>query len=190
MYVFGGCDDFVLKTCLKYDTTTSKWTNIADMNICRESGSSTVFEGKIIVSGGQNNTGLKSVEAYDHHENKWNHLPNMIEERCRHGAVSMGNKMFVIGGYKNSTWSLTCEIFDSSSRKFTSIKKMVRLYNLNYSDTSVVSIGYKVLFFYSTSCNANNNFQVFDVLKDQWCLMENDFIEAKHYISCSKLPIV
>ena len=45
------------------------------------------------------------------------YIPDMVEERSSHAAVSVSNKMFVIGGYKNTN----CEIFDSCSRKFTSI---------------------------------------------------------------------
>ena len=50
-------------------------------------------------------------------------LPDMIERRYRHASVSMGNKIFVIGGYKTSN----CEVFDSSSRKFTSIKSLMKI---------------------------------------------------------------
>ena len=44
-----------------------------------------------------------SVETYDYYENKWTYLPDMIESRCDHASVSMGNKMFVIGGSYTST---------------------------------------------------------------------------------------
>ena len=75
--------------------------------------SCTVFEGKIVVPGGAHNGPLKSVESYDHHENKWSYLPDMNCKRCDHGAVSISNKMFVIGG----NWStiVTGEVFDSKS---------------------------------------------------------------------------
>ena len=189
LYVFGGydgCSRHSLRSCLKYYTETSDWNFVTKMNSYRQLSSCTVFEGKILVTGGYDDSTLKSVESYDHYENKWTHLPDMIEKRYNHGAVSMGNKMFVIGGFEK----LTCEVFDSNFRKFTSVKQLLGLNNLGYYDTSVVSIGYKVLFFYSTSSNVNKKFQVYDVLKYQWCLKEEDFIEDKRYISCSKLPIV
>ena len=188
-YVFGGFDWYKqrsLNRCLKYDTTTSKWTLITNMNSYRQLPGRTVYEGKIVVTGGYHNGELKSVESFDQHENKWSCLPDMIDERYKHGSVSMGNKMFVIGGWGN----LTCEVFDSSSRKFTCIKQLLVVKNLSYYPSSVVSIGYKVLFFYSISCNANNKFQVYDVIKDQWCLKENNLIEGKRHICCSKLPLV
>ena len=62
----------------------------ASLKIKRDSASSTVFEGKIVVSVGYDRGKLKSVEAYGHHENKWTSLPDMIDERYDHGVVSMG----------------------------------------------------------------------------------------------------
>ena len=186
LYIFGGYNRGSLKSCLKYDTKTSKWTNIANMNDPRQFPTCTVFEGKLVVSGGYDYGKLKSVESYDHYENKWSYFPEMINGRCRHGEVSIGNKMFVIGGWGN----LTCEVFETTSRKFTCIKQLLPVNNLNYYQTSVISIGYKVLLFHSSSNISNNNFQIYDVLKDQWCLKEKDFIKDKRYISCLKLPIV
>ena len=61
----------------------------------------TVFEGKIVVTGGKfceqfgNNhyytAGLKSVQAYWNHQNKWSQFPDLLKERRDHGSVSMGN---------------------------------------------------------------------------------------------------
>ena len=186
LYAFGGYNGQSLESCLKYDTKTSKWSYIANMNSCRQNPGCTVYEGKIVVTGGYYHGNLKSVEIYDHHENKWTNLPDMIEKRCHLGVVSMGNKMFVIGGSKH----LTCEVFDSSSRKFTSITPTRLMNNYHYYATSVVNIGYKVLVFCPTSSCGIKKFQIYDVLKDQWCLKENDFIEAKIYICCSKVPLV
>ena len=41
----------------------------------------------------------------------------MIDERFCHAAVSMGNKMFVIGG----SYTKCCKVFNNFSRKFTKI---------------------------------------------------------------------
>ena len=54
-----------------------------------------------VVTGGYNSDNrheIVSVE-YDHHENKWTYLPDMMDGRYEHGAVSIGNKMFVIGSF-------------------------------------------------------------------------------------------
>ena len=44
----------------------------------------------------------------------------MIRGRHQHVAVSIGNKMFVIGG----NWNSTCEVFNCVSRRFTYIKQL------------------------------------------------------------------
>ena len=84
-----------------------------------------IFEGKVIVTGdiyfhGEYFSFRKSVETYDHYKNKWNLLPELIYGRCNHEVVSMGNKMFAIGGKVLRS----CEVFDSFSRKFTLLKRM------------------------------------------------------------------
>ena len=120
LYVFGGnislSKNNIIKSnsCSKYDTKTSQWSCIAEMKIDRNRVACSVFEGKIVVSGGYSN--LKSVEAYDYYENKWNNFPGMIQGRDFHGSVSLGNKLFVIG--------FTFEVFDSLFRIFTKIKKI------------------------------------------------------------------
>ena len=155
LYVFGGYLGYRLNTCFKYNLLTGNWVGIASLKKGRCSAACSVYEGRMVVSGGFNKFILKSVEAYDHHENKWTNLPDMIEGRWCHGSVSMGNKMFVIGGWNN----LTCKVFDSSSGKFTNIKQLLVLNYLNYYRASVVSIGNNVLFFYSTKATAKKNFK-------------------------------
>ena len=110
LYIFGG-EINQSGSCLKYDTKTSQWSYIAEINIHQRYAACTVFEGKIVVSSGIYN--LKSVEAYDFHENKWSFLPDMIQKKYCHGSVGLGNKLFVIG--------YTSEVFDSLSRVFTEI---------------------------------------------------------------------
>ena len=46
----------------------------------------------------------------------------MNDKRRNHAAVSMGNKLFVIGGIITTS----CEVFDSCSRKFINIKSEMK----------------------------------------------------------------
>ena len=106
------------KSCTKYKKGNNNYFKVSSLNKARSAAACTVFEGRIVVSGGHHNDDENnSVEAYDYYGNKWNFLPNMIRERSEHSAVSMGNKMFVIGGYKTDT----CEVFNSIDKNFTSI---------------------------------------------------------------------
>ena len=130
------------RSCIFYDKQSNSWSSISGMMESRENAACAVFEGKIVVSGGfrQFHT-LNSVETYDYHENKWSNFPSMLSARRNHTAVSIRNKMFMIGNSFNS-W----EVFDSFTRKFTSIKSMPELIFYIYPNKTVC-IGYKIYFF-------------------------------------------
>ena len=163
IYVFGGFKNKIsLKSCYKYYTKPNVWKFIAPVNVHRQVAGCTVFKGKIVLTGGFDGyKDLKSVEAYDWYKNKWEILPCMIKERHLHGSVSMGNKLFVIGGKYNAT----CEVFDSSSMKFTSIKQLDR--NC-YLSISAVSIGDKISVFGSNQDKGNDSILTFNVDKNEW----------------------
>ena len=185
LYVLGGHVERQSKrTCLKYSTKSSEWTNFANLYTSRNYAACTVFDGKIVVSGGFIGwNDLESVEAYHHHENRWIYLPDMINERAHHGSVSMGNKMFVIGGNSYAT----CEVFDNISRKFNAIKK------IDVTDIfmfSVVGIGNKIFAFPADCSSGIKSFYIYDAFKDQWCEIEIDLSKVYSVFSFSRLPIV
>lgn len=77
------------------------WTPAADMPTARSGICSIVFNGKIYVLGGRDNSGqiLKSVEVYDPVENKWEtNIPQLSKERENGAAVVFLGIPFVIGG--------------------------------------------------------------------------------------------
>ena len=176
-------DKYNATYCLMYNIKTLQWTYIANWNSYREQAACVIFEGKIVVSGGNTCT----VESYDYYGDNWSYLPDMIEPRYNHGVVSMGNKMFVIGGWRNIA---DCEVFDSSSRKFTSIKKMFVVNNLDVGSKSVFGIGGNITVFLKCAHSVENKLiQTYDVLENKWYL-EDDFIgDIDYVISCSKLPV-
>ena len=112
-------------------------------------------------------------------------LPDMIKGRSCHGAVSMGNKMFVIGGNLN----LTCEVFDSTSRKFTSIKQMLEINNWIYVRSAVI-IGSKILVFCSFSKSVKKKYLIYDIVMDMWKVVENENFPIGYAISCSKIAMI
>ena len=120
--------DINLSSCYTYDINSEVWNIIAELNVARNRTSCTVFEGKVVVTGGYNhNGGLKSVEAYDYYENRWTYLPDMTKKRRNHSTASMCNKMFVVGGKS----TINCEVFDSYSRKFSEIKSGIIVPDMN-----------------------------------------------------------
>lgn len=187
IYVFGGCTvELIFKSCYKYDTKSSKWKVTANMNDFRQNAACTVFQGKIVLTGGwdgDKRIGLSSVEAYDCYENKWDLLPCMINKRSLHGSVCMGNKLFVIGGNYNAT----CEVFDSSSMKFSSIKQLER--NCYYS-VSAVSVGGKILIFCSYDRGGKGRVYTYFVDGNELHCEGNYFLEFQRGVGFSKLFIV
>ena len=185
-YVIGGIVKFQReRTCLRYTTRNSKWENISNLCNARSCAACTVFEGKIVVSGGASDNwkGSNSVETYDHHDDKWTCLPDRIEERYNHGSVGMGNKMFVIGG----SYCTTVEVFDNVSRKFTHIKQDELKFTVKLS---VLGIGNQIFAFPKYYNSKIKRFYIFDFLNDQWCVKEIELPEIEYVISCSKLPVV
>ena len=188
LFVFGGMgyrNIDILSTCIKYSCKTSKWSYIASLKTRRFAAACTVFEGRIVVCGGYNTCGLKSVESYDHHVNKWTNLPNMIESRNGHAAVSVGNKMYVICGQ----FDVTCEVFDSVSRKFNYIRQIVRS-ETHSTIMSAVSIGYKIIAFPFQNYNSSvdRKYLIYDVFTDKWEQKLIELVSTYFVDSCSKLP--
>ena len=128
LYVFGGISykntqyGRYTATCFKLNNSLNKWSYVAPMKINRNNAACAVFEGRLVVTGGNTSTSL--VEAYDHHEDKWTFLGKMQNLRYSHSSVSMGNKLFVIGGRNHDS---NLEIFDSVDRKFTFVNCNAKL---------------------------------------------------------------
>ena len=165
LYLIGGYNNSSCKTvssCYIYDIKSKIWNEIARLNVARECAACTVFEGNIVVTGGDNDmSDLKSVEAYDYHENKWTYLPDMNEKRINHAAVSMGNKLFVIGG----DIRYNCEVLDSFSRKFTIINSEIKEFDFEMN-FNAFSIRNNILVFQVTF--TETVVYLYDVDKENW----------------------
>ena len=59
---------------------------------------------------------------YYHHKDKWDFLPDMLFERSDHSAVSMGDKMFIIGGFDQSNYEPPCEVYDKVLDMFSCVQ--------------------------------------------------------------------
>ena len=165
-------DDKNFCSCYNYNVINDKGNEVADLNLARAGASCTVFEGKIVVTWGfsaAKNCQLKSVEAYDYHENKWTYLPDIIKERYCHASVSMGNKMFVIGGKLTAS----CEVFDSVSRKFTAIKSEIILSAADTNFFNAFCIGYNIVVFQQSLESCETDVQMYEVNKSRWSQIES-----------------
>ena len=126
VYVIGGqLKQTITNTCVKFNTFNRKWTKLTGPKNARCYAACTVFEGKVVVSGGMNNFEtdaiLNTVETYDPFGDLWTNLPNMIYPHCLHKTVAVKNRLFVLGGFRIPSAS-ACEMFDSHSNRFVLLK--------------------------------------------------------------------
>ena len=172
------------RKCFVYNLKNKKWTQLSRIHEMRFDAPCTVFEGKIVVTGGKYSSSYrKSVEAYDHYENKWTYLPDMIEERHNHASVSIGNKLFVIGGYNTSN----SELFDSCTRKFTLLRSTCSM-ALNNSVVQAIGIGNNIVIFSNTYGMWYNKTRVYsyDIINDHWCTLYVEDLKNLSGFSCVK----
>ena len=179
LYIIGGINENYqkLRSCRVFSLKYNKWSQIADMNEIRYRAACTVYEGKIVVTGGCS----KSVESYDYNDNKWTYLPDMIDVRLNHALVSMGNKMFVIGGFLRRS---TCEIFESCSRKFCYIRTRSEINNIASFKGACVSNQFIV--FGEVMGKRQTKVFIFDVKANQWKNIDCSILNNKCFVSCIK----
>ena len=122
MFVIGGQKNGstpILDSCLEFDTKSYKWKSGGRMNQARYHAVCTVFEERIVVSGGVdiNNFVANTVESYNVISKTWSPMPNMINGRSHHSMLVVKHKLFALGSSNN-----TCEVFDSTSNQFSDLK--------------------------------------------------------------------
>ena len=179
IYIVGGRDRNLspLSSCVKFDTKSRKWIEMAGMNLGRSDLACTVYDGKVVISGGSGDDRFKSVEAYDHIADEWSYLPNMIESRFCHKSVAMKNKLFVIGGYSTEAG----EVYDSISKNFVLLKPIPSFLDFH---SEVISIGNKVLVFQ----NMRNVVLIYDMENDSWSEESCEITKHLFKFCCVKIP--
>ena len=162
IYIFSDKDvNKNVKFCISFDTKTEKLNEIAPMLEKRSYSACAVLEGRLVLSGGYDNTSriIKTVEVYDHCANEWSRMPDMLEARRNHASVSIKNKLYMIGGDSSQS-----EVFDTCSQKFAHLKPMLPIYDFPEYQTKCFTVGNKIFVFKKHLRNA----AVFDVDKDEW----------------------
>ena len=135
IYIIGGEYNYknknilqeIVNSCMCYDIKSNKWTYVGSLIKNRKHASCTVFKGRIVVTGGYLTPSrlygnrvpyrINSTESYCFHEGMWTQFSAMLLGRADHGSVSIGNKLFVIGGDRKDS----CEVLDGITNKFVFI---------------------------------------------------------------------
>ena len=174
IFIIGGRESRnMTKRCLAFDPKYGKWNPIARMREYRLNAACAVLAGKIVVSGGCGDIDnprrwlLRTVEVYDHFASRW--MPSMrlmVEGRCGHASVTVGNKLYVVGGS-----SVNCEVYDHFTDKFVMIKSKLPLNVCDPHDflDQCVAFGSKIWLLNGRT----NKAAVFDIDEKEWSLVEN-----------------
>ena len=152
------------------------------MNDYRMDAASTVFEGRVVVSGGCNANGLlRSVEAYDHVADKWSYMPSLIHGSCDHNMSAVSNKLYALGCGFNSD---IIEVYDTFCKKFFVVSKLPKFIDCFYHTS--ITLGRKILVFR----NEVTKVAIYDVDKNEWLEESFEVIKNISNFQCLKIPIV
>ena len=85
-------------------------------------------------------------------------MPDMLEGRYCHAAISIENKLYLVGGANTDE----CEVFDTISQKFAYIKPIFPTYNYHRFQPQCVAMGNKIKII------NNGRIAVYDIDKEDW----------------------
>ena len=177
IFMIGGIENYkIIDSCIEYDTKYPHVEKLSRLNLERFSAASTVFEGKMLVSGGytqDSNHPTQTVEVYDDIANKWSYMCSMVNGSFNHSLIAINNKLFVIGA--------NFEVFDSSSETF------VALIPCKFVSTSVagsVSISNKIFVFRSESPKV----VTYDITEEKWDVEVGEHAMYYKKGCCVKIP--
>jgi N-acetylneuraminic acid mutarotase len=135
IYAIGGDNDtfndpvlFTLSSVEVYDVKRNTWSPRASMPTNRAwLGAAVGKNGKIYAIGGapcQNCPGLTTVEEYDPKKNQWTTKASMPTGRQGLAVVSVGGRIYAIGGYDSGTYFTTVEEYDPATDTWRSRASM------------------------------------------------------------------
>lgn len=130
IYVIGGAGSeksiwTTIATVECYNTKTDEWTTKADMPFVLFKPGAVVVENKIVVLGGQNQSGksISSVLIYDIESDTWEETTHLPKINCFAGFASVGNKIYVIGGTTSDPdWTYYSDVYEGTITDLTSKK--------------------------------------------------------------------
>ena len=86
--------------------------------------------------GGHNAAAIyNSVEILDVNNYVWRTGTQLLNPRCRHGATTLNNQIYIAGGYDGSQFLDTVHMFDSEKNEWYPVSSM----NMKRSRVSLVT---------------------------------------------------
>ena len=159
---------------LNLKEANSNWKEFASIGEIRKGFGATVWNGKLVVTGGYNDfTGdLNFAQLYEPCSDKWKNIAHMICGRYEHALVVANNLLFAIGGRDASYINLaTVERLDNENEKWTEKKPMLKKRSLLAAaacDNFIYAIGGR------TSRNILlKSVERYDYAKNEWIFVKN-----------------
>ncbi|MED4954394.1 kelch repeat-containing protein [Paenibacillus macerans] len=193
IYVFGGTSNGSeavegekTNTTFEYDPQTNIWTEKQPMPTTRSAVTAAVYNEKIYVIGGyfdQNGKTVRSnaVEAYDTQTDTWEKIANLPTARSWASAVTVDNKIFVVGGANNSgTITATVECYDLLNKtwsKKNNFPKATNALSLIVANDEIFAFG--GIAEWSKPSSVMTGIYQYNKSTDQWVL-KNDLIDPKN----------
>ena len=180
VFIFGGIKDKIkTNSCLQFDTSDYSWKEVARMSEVRLYAACTIFEERVVVSGGIGirNDSLKTVETFDVLPDKWSLMPSMNFAKSSHSLVVVKNKLFVLRNEDD------CEVYDSIGKKFMIMKSKKSLIPI-FDNRCPLSFDNKIYLFERNS----STLICYDVDKKEWSQKSCNFTRNFYIFSCVKLP--
>ena len=120
--VCGGCiNGELLKSTEFYDIKTDSFSAGPNLTVKRcYHASTTLLDGRILITGGEKGSPSKSTEFYDPKTNTFSVGPQMLTARYHHSSSPLedGRVLIIGGGYSGEAASTT-EIYDPKTNSFT-----------------------------------------------------------------------
>ncbi|XP_061832638.1 kelch-like protein 3 [Nerophis lumbriciformis] len=78
----------------------------------------------MMVVGGQAPKAIRSVECYDVQEDRWYQVAELPSRRCRAGVVSVGGRVYAVGGFNSSLRERTVDVYDGGRDQWSPVASM------------------------------------------------------------------
>lgn len=185
IYVFGGLTGVAstpVDTLYIYDPLTDRWSRGADLPDALGSTALAVTEGRVHVLGGKSiGSNVDSHFVYDPATNSWNSeaVPEMISGRESAAAVTVGQKIYVIGGRQGGLlYNIdTVEAYDMERKTWDTMMPMP----LKRSGFVALERDGKIYVFGGEAPTTTfDQVDVYDPKTDRWASMAEPMPNARH----------
>jgi len=150
-------------------STRAQWISRKPLSVARQEMPGVIQGRYIYVTGGISLLGItiSDMEIYNIDTDKWSTGPTMPQPRHHHAMAVWGDKVYVIGGYKDVLFKPRSEmyIYDIPLGRWTTGNPLPKALGAGYA----VAWNSKIYFFGGTDGdNASSAVYIYDIASDEW----------------------